>query len=541
MLGLADKRRKAQISLEFLVVYSFVLIIFIIMFALIATQRAATLVQQQYSLLQSQAQAIATYINQAAGSGNGYSATLPLLGGFATQVYNISISSTGVIILGTKSGSQPITAYAFSSAKSFVINGTLLQSANGISIYQLQAYRGSISIYNSKGIIYINQQPVSTANLAQGVLAAQQADVKAAQLYGQNGQNSYINTGKSQILQPASAVTVSAWIMPGPTQLTVPIVISDSDRTGSTGYVLFNQFPGGPGNANFYVRENGHGFGQCAASGPSDINTNTWYLETGVYSGTSISVYLNGILQGTSACSNTGINYGSIPTGMIGWSAGNSSASKFNGQIADVQVYNSALSQQQVYQLYLNGMGGGAVSANSLAGWWPLNGNAGDYSGYSGLGAPNSISYQSVLQLGALMIPSSNSLAKPIAGFVASEGSFGSGGLSTVNYTNGNSLASAFLSSNGGVGSGNVVVDLFNGNASTQSSLAGWWPLDTGYGNVIYDLSGSYNNGAFNGFAWSSANRTDFAAASFPWKSQWRNRQQYAGWLHNSKFCPVAP
>jgi len=175
MLELPCRERKAQISLEFLIVYSFVLIIFIIMFALIATQRAATLVQQQYSLLQSQAQAIATYIDQAMSSGSGYSATLPLLGGFITHSYNVSISSTGVIILGTKSGMQPITAYAFSNAKSFVINGTLLQSASGISVYQLQTYKGSISIYNSKGIIYINQQPVSTTNLAQGMLTTQQA------------------------------------------------------------------------------------------------------------------------------------------------------------------------------------------------------------------------------------------------------------------------------------------------------------------------------------------------------------------------------
>lgn len=182
MLGHPDKERKAQISLEFLVVYSFVLVIFVIMFSLMATQRAATLSQQQYSLLQSQAQAIATYINQAVSSGSGYSATLPLIGGFATYSYNVSISSTGVVMLSTNVKAQPLTAYAFSGADSFVINGTLLpQSANGISIYRLQVSRGSISIYNSKGVIYINQQPASTTNLAQGLLVTQQADVKAAQ------------------------------------------------------------------------------------------------------------------------------------------------------------------------------------------------------------------------------------------------------------------------------------------------------------------------------------------------------------------------
>ena len=494
--------KKAQISLEFLIVYSFVLIIFIIMFALIATQRAATLVQQQYSLLQSQAQTIATYINQAVSSGNGYSATLPLLGGFITHSYNISISSTGVIMLGTKSGTQPITAYAFSNAKNFVINGTLLQSANGISIYQLQTYKGSISIYNSKGIIYINQQPVSTANLAQGMLTAQQADVKTAQF---NGASSYVlsSTGPNLNYNP---VTLAAWVYP-----TTPCATQCQYLIGKSAYGGF--IASSAGNFFAFLNANPAGIG-IKSPIPS---YNQWYYIVETYDGSTLKLYVNGIPTNSQAASVTpvatsGIVIGTCLPPVCG--AGNNQY--FSGSIADVQIYNIALTSGQIAALYANGLSAAPILPSNNVGWWPLNGNANDYSGNSNHGTPNSITYQSVLQLSTRLVPASNSLIKPIAGFVASSGSFGSNGPVVVNYTDSNSVAHAFLSSNGAVGSGTVAVDFFNGNTSTESNLVGWWPLDTGYGNVAYDISGKYNNGVLTNVAWSSANQTDFAVASFP-------------------------
>jgi hypothetical protein len=55
--------------------------------------------------------------------------------------------------------------------------------------------------------------------------------------------------------------------------------------------------------------------------------------------------------------------------------------------ISDVQIYNSVLAPQQIYQLYLNGLEGLPIQTNSLVAWWPLDGNPDDYSGngYNGL------------------------------------------------------------------------------------------------------------------------------------------------------------
>ena len=51
------------------------------------------------------------------------------------------------------------------------------------------------------------------------------------------------------------------------------------------------------------------------------------------------------------------------------------------GDLANVQMYNTSLSTSEIQALYLEGIGGAPVDVQSLAGWWPLNGNAQDYSG----------------------------------------------------------------------------------------------------------------------------------------------------------------
>jgi len=53
----------------------------------------------------------------------------------------------------------------------------------------------------------------------------------------------------------------------------------------------------------------------------------------------------------------------------------------FNGSIANVQIYNTALTPQEIQYLYQQGLGGGPVRLQNLVAWWPLNGDAKDYSG----------------------------------------------------------------------------------------------------------------------------------------------------------------
>lgn len=61
-----------------------------------------------------------------------------------------------------------------------------------------------------------------------------------------------------------------------------------------------------------------------------------------------------------------------------------------SGSLADVQLYNVSISQSEINLLYQEGFGGAPISSHGLVGWWPLNGDANDYSGHGNVGYPKS-------------------------------------------------------------------------------------------------------------------------------------------------------
>ena len=67
----------------------------------------------------------------------------------------------------------------------------------------------------------------------------------------------------------------------------------------------------------------------------------------------------------------------------------------FNGSISDVQVYSFSLTQSQITQIYKEGMGGSPFSGIGLVAWWPLDGNANDYSGNNNNGVPTNVQWVS--------------------------------------------------------------------------------------------------------------------------------------------------
>jgi hypothetical protein len=66
-----------------------------------------------------------------------------------------------------------------------------------------------------------------------------------------------------------------------------------------------------------------------------------------------------------------------------------------SGSMANIQIYNTSLSTNEIKMLYNEGIGGAPIDINNLVGWWPLNGNAQDYSGNLNNGVPSSIAYSS--------------------------------------------------------------------------------------------------------------------------------------------------
>ena len=111
------------------------------------------------------------------------------------------------------------------------------------------------------------------------------------------------------------------------------------------------------------------------------ISTGTWYFVALTWDGTSASNAVNIYLNKNLVASTTGLSgplAWSTRTFNIGYSLRGYYA---NGSIVNFQLYNTSLSNNEIQGLYAEGIGGAPTRLQNLVGWWPLNGNANDYSG----------------------------------------------------------------------------------------------------------------------------------------------------------------
>jgi hypothetical protein len=147
-----------------------------------------------------------------------------------------------------------------------------------------------------------------------------------------DGSNDYATTSSSLIFSANATISVSCWFR------TNLLTLDDSyfrrilNFTNNYGIVLNTTSVGWyAGGANLVA--------------PVNISTNIWYKVDYVYTGTQHQIYLNGNLGNTNTSSNAAIN--SIL--WIGRFYGSNNG-RFNGNIAQVSIYNKALTQSEVTQ-----------------------------------------------------------------------------------------------------------------------------------------------------------------------------------------------
>jgi hypothetical protein len=130
----------------------------------------------------------------------------------------------------------------------------------------------------------------------------------------------------------------------------------------------------------YYVAE-GTPIGMTWAFYAFTINNNTGYETT----------YFNGNLYTTTNAFGAQklINVQSIDVGDYLPTCGDNTP----GNYSNVQFYNTALSASQIQALYNEGIGGAPINLQNLVGWWPLNGNANDYSGNDNNGVTLNVTY----------------------------------------------------------------------------------------------------------------------------------------------------
>jgi hypothetical protein len=181
--------------------------------------------------------------------------------------------------------------------------------------------------------------------------------VGGVQVANLDGTSSYISTGTTGI--PASPLTISAWVYP--TSLSSHAI---NGGTGSGGTIIEGNTNGG---------SNGYILGISSSSWASQklwwwpssnndrystgsVPLNTWTFVTMTYDGTNLDMYLNGVLDSSQpAPPPQAMTFMKI--GAPSWTTG-----YFQGQIANIQVYGTAISASQVASLYAEGIGGAPVS-----------------------------------------------------------------------------------------------------------------------------------------------------------------------------------
>jgi Concanavalin A-like lectin/glucanases superfamily len=179
-----------------------------------------------------------------------------------------------------------------------------------------------------------------------------------------NGVDTYIDLTNTDTLNMLSGFTLAAWV----------------NFTTSNGSSIVSK------HVNYYH----NGFTMSACNDNANLTTDNnyyyiattekyndgaWHLFTGVYDGTTLSIYVDGVLKVSDSASYTTGNDMNIRIGA------DSELSFFNGKIDDVRIWDRALSKNEILSLYPQ-----YSSDKDLVAYYPFNGNANDKSIYGNNG-----------------------------------------------------------------------------------------------------------------------------------------------------------
>ena len=310
-----------------------------------------------------------------------------------------------------------------------------------------------------------------------------------------DGINSGISFTSTPLLNPVSNVTLSAWVYVDNYSSNARDgagIISKGTQyeisVNSIGYaVVDGVLPVTPvySTTKVPLQKWVHITGELSYNGTAEICVNTSCTSASGTAASSLSTSSDPLQIGN----------GTIPASSVG-------SLYFDGYIVNAQVYDTALSHNQIDTLVSEGLFGNPVNGSSLAGWWPLSGNpdpynesgsSSDYVGYVNTG---------ILPFGTLNASPSWSLLNTITGaYVDGDGPEGSliysssqdmsGSGIFINGTYAPSIDNAYFT-----GSSNVNIPESRRIPSPEFSVSLWFDQETpstyNYMNIL-SISGMYS------------------------------------------------
>ncbi|HVX57861.1 MAG TPA: LamG domain-containing protein, partial [Candidatus Saccharimonadales bacterium] len=211
--------------------------------------------------------------------------------------------------------------------------------------------------------------------------------------YSFNSNGAWIDMGNPSALRLSGSLTMSAWIK----------TLSTASNIQGIMTKYYNVTPGRSyrmglvsGQLTVSLSDDGNDSFSCH-KGPTLID-GQWHLVEGVYNATAhtVSLYADGTLLGTCTGMPSSLYNTSKPFQLGTWDPGLAD-NAFQGSISDVRLYNRALSQADITNLYNSynsqvnlysppGSGNGVNLTAGLIGYWPFNGNARDATPYQNNG-----------------------------------------------------------------------------------------------------------------------------------------------------------
>jgi hypothetical protein len=170
----------------------------------------------------------------------------------------------------------------------------------------------------------------------------------------------HVSMGDPTTFDGLTSITVSAWAKSATAgSNTAPEIhiFDKSDCEGVTperGTFELGGFPAS-NKAVFLVYPAGVGSPHSSGESTTNIDDGNWHMWTGVYDGTNLSIWVDGVQQNSA-------NVGSFTlSSSVGWLVvGGECDSQYftwNGAVDDARIYNRALSTAEIRQLYNLGQG----------------------------------------------------------------------------------------------------------------------------------------------------------------------------------------
>jgi hypothetical protein len=232
-------------------------------------------------------------------------------------------------------------------------------------------------------VVKLGSPGTSTSTNLQGV-----CNNLRPQYVAQVSSSGYITVPATGAMEPSS-LTISAWVYISPASTAFSGNSISFFRMGSTGLEKdTDQCGSGQSITNIE-------FAAEAYNGVSwwwdDLCGNlagVWYNLVMTYSAVNGAdiLYVNGAQKASGTLA---------PPLVYGSSASIRASDGGLFSIANIQEYNASLDVSAVNALYQEGIGGVPISLQNLVGWWPLNGDANDYSGNGNNGQNNGAAFTS--------------------------------------------------------------------------------------------------------------------------------------------------